>query len=828
MKNRVPRSVLTGVGLVALGTLLFEVTLTRIFAVTMWYYFGSLAISLALMGLSIAAICCFLFHDRFLGKQADDYLVLFPLLFAVSAPLSVFVHLQAKLEHYAVDPVRFFLTLSLEILFLVFPFFCSGMCISIALYRYSSHVHQVYFVDLVGASLGSLLVVAMLYRFSGLAIVFGVAAIAALAGVSFSLSTHRLRAQAGLILVAVGGGALLFVNDSLGVLAINQVKSYVPGRLQQAETERIYEEWCPLSRVAVFAPVYSDDGASMTVTYDAGAPTLLRYYSGDVSQAEYLRRSPRQIVHHLKPNADVLVIGSGGGTDILSSLIFDQRKVTAIEINPVVAKLVTKTYANYIGRIFDDPRVTLEVRDGRNFVAGTTEKFDIIQITMIDSWVGAAAGAYLFNENSLYTREAVRDYVRRLKPGGILSITRYYDWDEALRLTNLAVSYLAEAGLADEIANRIIVVGTKPAPSYRQATLLLKNGTYTPEESQKLLATATADGYPVIYAPHLLESDLDPASYSGLFRALIAPAKFGGGRSREDLVSSFPKDISASTDDKPFFFFNARLGQIFDPDPYDHASRRLAMPLLYGCFAVFAVFGFLTILLPLWLSGKGEVRSTGPSLRLLTYFGCLGAGYMLIEIPLIQRLTIFLGHPTYSFVVVLAALLFSSGLGSLASGDKSLRPSVTRLLRVLIGVAVAIILYLTFAHGALIDLMWLSKSARIALAVGLLFPAGFLMGMCFPLGIRIAREIHPRLVPWGWGVNGAFSVFASSCSLILALNFGLRLTILAGLLCYLLAFFLILSLRSNPSLVKKWTEAGGEGDGHGTMGSAEEESPALG
>jgi len=806
MTNAVPRFVLAGIGMVSMGTLLFEVTLTRIFAVTIWYYFGSLAISLALLGLSASAICCFVFSDRFLGKRADAYLVLFPLLFAVSAPLSVFVHLQLELDHYSANPVGFFLTLGLQILFLVVPFFCSGMCISIALYRYSSQIHRVYFIDLVGASFGSILVVWMLYRFSGPAIIFGVAAVAAAAGLLFSFSKGALRNRSLIALVVLVAGALLFLNDDLGVLKISRVKSYTPGSLQRTEKDRVYEEWCPLSRVAVFAPVREKNATTMTVTYDAGAPTFLHSFSGDPAEVAYLRDSPKQVVHHLKPNADVLVIGSGGGADVLSALAFGQRKITAVEINPVVAKLVTRTYADYIGRIFEDPRVSLEVRDGRNYVAGTTDKFDIIQITMIDSWVGAAAGAYLFNENSLYTKEAIRDYVRRLKPGGVLSITRYYEWDEALRLTNLVASYLVDAGSADDVWKRVAVVWATRIPTYRQATVLLKNGDFTQEESMKLLTAAKRNGSPVIYAPHLRIEDMDPAEYSGLFRALIAPSVYADGRSREQVVAEYPKDISASTDDKPFFFFNTRLRHIFTPNPYDHASRRMAMPLLYGCFAVFAILGFLAILLPLRLSGKGEVSTTGPSVRLLAYFGCLGAGYMLIEIPLIQRLTIFLGHPTYSFVLVLAVLLFSSGLGSLASGDRDPQTCITRLLRVLAGVSIAIVLYVTLAHGMLIDLMSLSKPARITLAVVLLFPPGFLMGMCFPLGIRIARAVHPRLVPWGWGVNGAFSVFASSCALILALNFGLRVTILSGLLCYAVAFVIILTVRSTPAFFEGVTE----------------------
>ena len=192
---------------------------------------------------------------------------------------------------------------------------------------------------------------------------------------------------------------------------------------------------------------------------------------------------------------------------------------------------------------------------------------------------------------------------------------------------------------------------------------------------------------------------------------------------------------------------------IFRPNPSDHAARRMALPILYGMFGVFGLFGFLMIILPLGLSKGASLRSTPYRLRLLAYFALLVTGYMLIELSLIQRLTVFLGHPTYSFVVVLTSLLMASGLGSLRSESLSVADHPERLAGVLACITAVGLLYVLVIYDAFTKFMWLAKPLRIALAVFTIMPLGFLMGMCFPGGIQIVRNIQGRLVPWGWGVN---------------------------------------------------------------------------
>ncbi|HEX2881914.1 MAG TPA: hypothetical protein VHO25_20475, partial [Polyangiaceae bacterium] len=492
-RTTLPGSVICGVGLMALGTLFLEVVLTRIFAVTLWYHFGFLAISLALLGTAASAVLCFVQPRLASDEDHMRNMMRSALAFAVSVPITIVVHLGMSLPPPSAG-LPFYAVFAFQLLLLFVTFALSGLCISIALFRYANQIGALYFFDLVGASLGSLLVVPLLFQRSAIALTFGVSAVGCLSAIAFQLGEKsESKRFTRFIVPSLLVGAIAFVllacfNDQLGILKISRVKSYSAHRVQREEGEKVFEKWSPVSRVAVFAPSKRDGWETMLVTNDAGASTMLRRFDDrDFDRARRMvEEDARQIVHAVKRDASVLIIGSAGGTDVLTSLAMNQSRITAVEINPVIGELVTTLQANYIGHIFDDPRVTLHIQEGRNFAARSADQYDIIEISMIDSWAGAAAGAYVFNENSLYTYEAVRDYYQHLKPDGVLSVTRYLVWDESLRLTATYVKYLRDLGL-DQIPERIVVVAEGDT-HYRRATVLLKNGRFTAEEASTLAA----------------------------------------------------------------------------------------------------------------------------------------------------------------------------------------------------------------------------------------------------------------------------------------------------------------------------------------------------
>jgi hypothetical protein len=284
--------------------------------------------------------------------------------------------------------------------------------------------------------------------------------------------------------------------------------------------------------------------------------------------------------------------------------------------------------------------------------------------------------------------------------------------------------------------------------------------------------------------------------YAGRFRALIDPAH-AGFSSWQAVIDAYPRDISPPTDNRPFFFFNTRPGVIFDSNTDQHPARRLAVPMLYAIFIIFFVFSIVSIFLPLLLNKKTDIRDVPHRKRLIVYFAMLGMGFMLIEISLIQRLTVFLGHPTYSFVAVLFSLLLSCGIGSYLSGIWSPQANPKKLRLVLAAIVVLGGFQLFVVYDQFIELMALPRMTRVLLSVASVATIGILMGMCFPMGIQIARGYHNRLIPWAWGVNGAFSVFASSLSIVLALNFGLKAVFGIGLMCYMVAWMIVQRVGSN-------------------------------
>jgi spermidine synthase len=789
-----PRGVALGVGLVAFATLLYEVLLTRIFSVTLWYHFGFLAISLALLGTAAAAVLCFLFPERLVQGSHARTLALPAAVFAIVAPAAVAFHVAWKLPGFE-HPGSFYPVFGGQLLLLFLAFFASGLCIAVALFRWSAQIGTVYFFDLLGAALGSLIGVPLMFVASPLALVFVASAAAFGAAACFaSDGAHGRPRRAAALLAALAALGLAGWNDHADLLRIRAIKDFSPGRLQRDAERVLLELWSPVSRVAVVAPEVGSpsDVGGYWVSNDGAARMALRRFDGDTSALADMLEDPIQIAHHLKPGAQVLVVGAGGGADVLAALAFGQPSITAVEINPAIGEIVTEHFADFIGRIFEDPRVSLHIQEGRSFVAGSPDRYDVIQFTMIDSWGGAAAaGAYVFSENSLYTREALDDYLDHLAPGGILSITRYYEWGEGLRLTNLFADALERRGVLD-VPQRMMVLKKVQGTSRHTVTVLLKNGTFTPEESRTALAVARRTGAQLLHVPHLGPDQIRTSRADAAFRAVIAPAAFGS--SRAELLERTTRDITAPTDDRPFFFFTSRLSDLLSPDPREHAARRLAMPLLYAMNLTFAAIGLITIVLPLYVRAREDIRNAACRRRSLVYFALLGTGFMLIEISLIQRLTVFLGHPTWSFVVVLATLLLSTGLGSLFSARWS-EPRPDVLAATLSGIVALVGSYGAILYDRFADLMWLGGAERVLVAAIVMAPAGFLMGTCFPLGVQIVRRFHPTLVPWGWGVNGAFSVFASVLSIAIAIQFGFKTALFCGVAAYALAIPLVLSFR---------------------------------
>lgn len=797
-----PREAYVGVFLVALATLTYEILLTRLFSVTMWHHFAFMAVSLAMFGMTVGAIAVYLAPGWFTPHKALFHMGLAAQLFA----LSVLAGFLAQLSIRFVPSVSWSSFGSLTAIYSVasLPFVWSGACITLALTHFTPRVGSLYASDLIGAALGCLLFSAVISFSDASTTAFVVGLLGALSSLVFWRRTdaRRLLIIPVALCIGLAGGT--------GWSAFRALEQEPLIRLQWVKGKReappIYEDWNAFSRVTVSKPAAgpmhvwglspryrgSRFGRQLLLNNDAGGGTYLVGFDGDLSTVEFLKYDIASFVHRLRPGSDVFIVGAGGGRDVLAALAFDQPSVTAAEINPNVVKAVNGPFGEFTGHLDRDPRVTFVAEDARSFAARTDKHYGLIQFSFVDTYAGTAAGAFALTENSLYTVEAWRMFLERLEADGWISITRYYFSDlpvEFYRLASLASAALRASGENEPRRHIIVLRHQREVPpaafvrakfvrakfaAYDSGTLLVSRKALSADEVDRIRAQVHRMGHDIAVDP---QSTSDPH----FEQVMSAPnPTLSGGLGG--------LDISAPTDDRPYVNNMLRPQHLFDAELTQRGNldaNRRATFVLAALLAIVVVLSITFIIAPLLLSRSARRLPAG---RHVLFFCAIGFGFMLIEIAQMQRLGIFLGHPSYGLTVVLFTLLLSGGVGSWLS--QAIAPhrvsthgglALLGLLIVLAGlglVTVPVIEYFT-PFGT---------SLRILVSVALLFPAGVFMGMAFPLGMRQASTSVHELTPWLFGVNGATSVCAAVIAAAISLAVGFSVTYWAGVLAYVGAF----------------------------------------
>jgi hypothetical protein len=791
------RNAFLGLFMVTLATLMYEILLTRIFSATVFYHFAFVALSIALFGMTVGALMVYLMPQRFAPEHVEQQLAVHSLGFAISILVSFLVHLAMPLWLSSTAGAIF--TVTIKYLVISVPFVFSGICVCLALTRFPTQVSSLYAADLVGSSAGCLIVLFTLHWLDAPTAVVLVAVVAALG--------------AGFFAAEVNGGALrrwsyIFAGACLLLTMVNTGMARAGSPLLrlkwvkfEQEGELLHERWNSFSRITVAGdpekplapfgwglssryPKGKGNIPQLKLLIDGLAGTALTKFDGkDFASIDYLRYDVTNVVHSIRPNSDVLVVGVGGGRDILSALYFNQKSVTGVELNQTTLNTINDRFGDFTGHLDQDPRVHFENDEARAFVARKKEKVDIIEASLTDTWAATAAGAFVLSENNLYTVEAFDTFLEHLNPRGVLSVSRWYQKDmpaEAYRLTALAMQALRDRGIKDPqkhifLATQLrdrdpdwMVEGDIPE-GIGTSTILLSNEPFDAEDVARFDRITNEMGFEQTFSPRGTED-----------KVLGAMAK------AEDLAAfaeTYPLDISPPHDDRPFFFYMFRLGDFasWNQEQGMNDPNRLAMLTLALLLGVVLVLTSVCIVLPLWLKGRREALKG--SLPLVLFFACLGFGFMTLEIAQMQRLNIFLGHPTYGLSVVLFSLLLSSGLGSFTTSKLSLQDGVKRLVGLLFVLLLVGILTPILTRA----LEYTPLPVHILISVVLLFPMGFFLGMAFPIGMKAAQERASELAPWFWGINGATSVCASVLAVIVAINFGVSVTFWTGASFYVVA-----------------------------------------
>jgi hypothetical protein len=740
-----------GIFFTTLSLLMLEITLTRIFSVTMWYHFAFLAVSLAVFGIGTGGLAVHLFPHRFSLQYLHVYSFLCSLSIILVLIPSLFVSIPLDPSH---ESLHLFMIIYI---FCSLPFFFGGLCLASLLLYHSESVSLIYFSDLSGSGMGCLLIIPILNTVGGPPTLLMVALFSFLGTAVFSLPHKKFLSLTMLCLLCVGGSVSYPpIGDQLD---IRTAKGFSQSHISVSE-------WNTLSRVAVFELGAPFPGWSMSSTWtgevvdNLGMDIDANAFSPIVSYADTRKESLlydiTAVPYHLHPQR-VLIIGTGGGRDIVTAQFFTSD-ITAVEINPLIVSLVNDRYGAYSGHIYD--QVDLHIVEGRGFLEHTRGQYDLIQMALVDTWAASASGAYALSEAYLYTVEAFSTCLSRLDDQGVLSVSRWiFDTpQQTLRLVSLAREALHLTGI-DTPSDHIIVVRNG-----RVATFLLKKTPFSTREIQTVEELCTFMNFEIVYTP---EHHRDP-----LFTRLITtddPVLF---------YQSYPLDVSPTTDDNPFFFYTIKSSEISSLISMDLESESFKNNVSLLWLGRLLLISFILVLF-FFLVVPAIVVKKFVNKSMLAYFALLGLGFMCVEIPLMQKFTLYLGHPTYAVSVVLFSLLISGGAGSFLTRRHTID------IRVVSGyIIVMLCLYTIVFWGGTVDLFQYSWGERMVLAVGMTCALGIAMGMLFPLGILSVSRHHQESIPWMWAINGATSVLGSVIALLVAIHTGFTSAILLGAVSY--------------------------------------------
>jgi spermidine synthase len=784
------KTLLAGLALTSFSALLLELALTRLFSVVLFYHFAFLAISIALLGLGAGGVFAYLLKARLSGTgtrllaarlcMANSVVVL--------VVLEIVLHARVALQ---VSWANFGRLTTLYLAAAV-PFFLTGLLFAVVFARETRRIPRLYGADLCGGALACLAVVPLLNWVGGPNVVLVAGTTMAAAGAIWA-GSQALRRNAGGLALALA--VLIGLNYSGRLIDV----VYAKGMFRDPAWVE-FARWNALSRVEV-----DRQGQAKAIVIDADASTYIM--NADVAQwhntewEDDLMSAPPALANVLRPKGEFAIIGPGGGVDVLRAVANGSPSVTGIEINPIIATTIMRgRYADYAQHLYERPDVHIHVTDGRSFLRSSPQHFDVVQMTLVDTWASTAAGAFALSENNLYTVEAFREYFDHLKPDGMIAITR---WEfrhprEALRVVAVAMEALHRLGVANPARNFIVASQGPLNEDGIPVVVLAKKTPFTAAEEAAV--NNHLDDFPQLN-PLYLPSDPGQNPFSDL---IASNDPYGFAR-------AYAYNVAPVTDNAPFFFFTLKPEQILGEKGLRSGidwKVNLGVLVLLLVLAISLVAVLVFLVLPLILRSKLRSRNARQSPLPLLYFVAVGLGYILVEIAFIQRFVLFLGHPTYALTVVIFLLMLSSGAGSLFSRLWLPRTSLGWVPLVL--VVVTILADVFFLPSRLAALVGLDFGYRLLVSAVLLIPLGFVMGMPFPTGLRALAALpapefpagegaSDNSVEWAWAMNAAASVLGSVLAMVIAIQFGLTVTLTCGAAAYLIALLLMPALRNRTN-----------------------------
>jgi hypothetical protein len=751
------RLLFAGIFLIALSGLVLEVSITRIFSAAIWYHFAFVAVSVALVGLGASGLVVQHRVKKLKGKWAENLTIYSAWGIAIFIPITLFVmHALASQVIY----------LPLFMILFSVPFFLVGIIISAAFNAFASVAGRLYAADLIGASAGALLVVLFLVLTGGEGATLIVGLIAAISGTIFSRIAKNTKKTVVSLMFVAFALSLIFLNHATQIFAIPTdptAQKDLPIYLREHPGSKIVKtEWNSFSRIDVVEGGAGGEGLVAKVFIDGGAGTNIISWDGKTESRQELSTWMQYLPFKMMQDPKVLVIGSGGGRDVVASLVSGSKDVTSVEINPIIYETV-KSYGDRAGNVYSHEYVRSYVDEGRSFITRSSEKYDIVYVPFVDTWASVSSGGLSVSENFLYTLQGFQQYYDHLTDTGKIVTVRWLI--DAPRFISTYAKLLEQNGIPQDQLDRHLIMVT--SDSYTQdpsvTMVIFSKSPFTDEEIRFFSQSFSQYGYKPILVPGQIMRE----PYSALLNGQINLDQF---------YNMFETKVYPVTDDNPYFL------------SFEKPLPGVVEVLLYASVGIVAIF----LLVPFaWMKRRreeevGTKKSEIGIATMIPYFAALGMGFILIELALLQKLILLMGNPTMTFALLLFTLLISSGAGSLLSA-RIAKNNMKNLVFIIGGIAGLGILYFLFLPPIIYSTIAEPIEAKAAVSIAILAPIGFLMGMPLPTGMRLLKVHRPDYIPWMWAVNGAFSVLGAVLAIALGIMYGSSLAMILGILIYLVA-----------------------------------------
>ena len=783
----------------------------RLLSIGLWHHFAYMVISMALLGFGASGSFLFLTYDR-MKPYLNGWLICLVAAASISFPLAFSLS-----QRIGLDPLQLiwqhsqWIYLLVAYLVMSIPFLLAGSIIGIILTSTAERADRMYAVDLLGAGCGALFVVPALYMgppWKLLPLLSGLLLLSSI-GCCFKLR----RPGIGLGALIISGLILSISYISLPPIpAIHDTKA-LPMTMALPDAKLEARQDSPLGMIHVVSSSQIRHVPGLSLNYgmdvldqeviipeqkaifiDADGLSPITSFAGDLDSLKHLDYTSMALAYHVRDLNSALIVGAGGGMDILLGILYGVSEITALEANQQIADLMQGPFATFSGHLYDRPEVSLEVREARQFMHSSQEQYDLIQLSLIDSFVNSAGGLRSATEDYLYTVEAFTDYLAHLTDSGLIAITRWLKLPprDSLRTLSTALAALEEMNISNNPEEHVLLIRT-----WKTFTILVSKSPITYEEIHKAKAFCASRGFDLAYYAGMKQEEANQYDIQN-FPYYYRGAKALAGPASEKYIRDYLFDISAITDDRPFFshFFRWQKAIIL----FQHLRREWLPMVEMGYIFILATLAQailasgLLILTPLFVLRWMQRRSSriqspltlsytmGPFI----YFACIGFGFMFLEMAYIPRYVLLLSHPVYAAAVVLATILISTGLGSL---------SVRRFQAMtpwFLWIPVLVISCWVLGHVILGENLFdwalgLSLWGRFSMAVLLVFIPSFFLGWLFPSGLHVMAKRTPDLIPWAWGINGCASVIGAVLGKFLAVNMGFNFVMLIACFFYVMA-----------------------------------------